>query len=78
MLKNTKNNSCIEWLTPGKAVWRFMTASFKKRDFFRNLFLNGSPQCTSLELFVEKLYANIRDVHNAKIINLIEHYKNIA
>lgn len=38
----------------------------------------NSSQCTSLELFVEKLYANIRDVHNAKIINLIEHYKNIA
>ena len=42
------------------------------------LAIKNSPQCTSLELFVEKLYANIRDVHNAKIINLIEHYKNIA
>lgn len=38
----------------------------------------NSSQCTLLELFVEKLYANMRDVHSAKIINLIEHYKNIA
>ena len=36
MLKNTKNNSCIEWLTPRKAAWRFMTAGFNKRDFFNN------------------------------------------
>lgn len=36
MLKNTKNNVCIEWLTAKKAAWRFMTASFNKRDFFKN------------------------------------------
>ncbi len=34
MLENTKNNAHIEWLTTGKAAWRFMTAAFNKRDFF--------------------------------------------
>ena len=34
MLKNTKNDAHIEWLTSGKAAWRFMTAAFNKRDFF--------------------------------------------
>lgn len=34
MLKNTKNNVHIEWLTSGKAAWRFMTAGFNKRNFF--------------------------------------------
>jgi len=36
MLGNTKNNAHIEWLTGGKAMWRFMTAGFNKRDFFAN------------------------------------------
>ena len=36
MLKNTKNNAKIEWLTTKKAAWRFMTAGFNKRDFFKN------------------------------------------
>ena len=35
MLTNTKNNAHIEWLTNGKAAWRFMTAGFNKRDFFK-------------------------------------------
>ena len=35
MLKNTKNNVKIEWLTTRKAMWRFMTSSFNKRNFFR-------------------------------------------
>ena len=35
MLVNTKNNAHIEWLTGGKAAWRFMTAAFNKRDFFQ-------------------------------------------
>ena len=35
MLKNTKNNAKIEWLTNKKAAWRFMTAAFNKRDFFK-------------------------------------------
>lgn len=35
MLKNTKNNAKIEWLTSSKAAWRFMTAGFNKRDFFK-------------------------------------------
>lgn len=34
MLSNTKNNAHIEWLTSGKAAWRFMTAGFNKRNFF--------------------------------------------
>lgn len=34
MLKNTKNNSKIEWLTTRKAAWRFMSSMFNKRDFF--------------------------------------------
>ena len=34
MLVNTKNNAHIEWLTGGKAAWRFMTAPFSKRNFF--------------------------------------------
>ena len=34
MLENTKNNAHIEWLTGGKAAWRFMTAGFNKRNFF--------------------------------------------
>ena len=34
MINNTKNNAHINWLTNGKAAWRFMTAGFNKRDFF--------------------------------------------
>ena len=34
LLENTQNNAHIEWLTTGKAAWRFMTAAFNKRDFF--------------------------------------------
>ena len=34
MLANTKNNAHIQWLTNGKAAWRFMTAGFNKRNFF--------------------------------------------
>lgn len=37
MIKNTKNNAKIEWLTNKKAAWRFMTAAFNKRDFFKAL-----------------------------------------
>lgn len=35
MLKNTKNDAHIEWLTTKKAAFRFMTAGFNKRDFFK-------------------------------------------
>lgn len=35
ILKNSKNNAKIEWLTNGKAAWRFMTSGFNKRDFFK-------------------------------------------
>ena len=34
MLNNSKNNAHIEWLTNGKAAWRFMTSGFHKRNFF--------------------------------------------
>ncbi len=34
MLTNTKNDVRINWLTNGKASWRFMTSAFNKRDFF--------------------------------------------
>lgn len=34
MINNMKNNAHIEWLTTGKAAWRFMMAGFNKRDFF--------------------------------------------
>lgn len=34
MVKNTKNNVKINWLTNGKAFMRFLTAGFNKRDFF--------------------------------------------
>ena len=35
MLKNTRNNAKIEWLTGRKAAWRFMTAPFNKKDHFK-------------------------------------------
>ncbi|MBQ2946789.1 MAG: SDR family NAD(P)-dependent oxidoreductase [Bacilli bacterium] len=35
ILKNTKNDAKIEWLTTKKAAWRFMAAGFNKRDFFK-------------------------------------------
>jgi len=35
ILKNQKNNAKIEWLTNRKAAFRFMTAAFNKRDFFK-------------------------------------------
>ena len=35
MIKNTKNNVKIDWLPNRKAAWRFMTAGFNKRDFFK-------------------------------------------
>ena len=36
MIKNEKNNKQILWLTNTRAFWRFMTAGFKKRDFFKD------------------------------------------
>ena len=35
MIKNTKNNVKINWLTNRKAFARFLTAGFNKRDFFK-------------------------------------------
>jgi NAD(P)-dependent dehydrogenase (short-subunit alcohol dehydrogenase family) len=37
ILKNTKNGRIINWLTPGKILWRFSTASISKRDLFADL-----------------------------------------
>ena len=34
IVKNSKNNVKINWLTNGKAFTRFLTAGFNKRDFF--------------------------------------------
>lgn len=34
MIKNTKNNAKINWLTNRKAFFRFLTAGFNKRNFF--------------------------------------------
>jgi NAD(P)-dependent dehydrogenase (short-subunit alcohol dehydrogenase family) len=34
MIANQKNNAAIAWLTTPKIAWRFMTASFIKRDVF--------------------------------------------
>ena len=35
MIKNNKNNKQIIWLTNKRAFARFLTAGFKKRDFFK-------------------------------------------
>lgn len=35
IVKNTKNNVRFSWLTGRKAAWRFLTAPFNKRDFFK-------------------------------------------
>ena len=35
MIKNDKNDKQIIWLTNSRAFGRFMTAGFKKRDFFK-------------------------------------------
>lgn len=35
MIANRKTNCRIEWLTSRKIAWRFMTAGFRKRDFFK-------------------------------------------
>ncbi len=35
MIKNNKNDKQILWLTNRKAFFRFLTAGFKKRDFFK-------------------------------------------
>ena len=35
IVKNTKNNVKINWLTNGKAFKRFLTSGFNRRDFFK-------------------------------------------
>lgn len=37
VLKNTKNGARINWLSPAKASWRFLTAGISKRDLFHDL-----------------------------------------
>ena len=47
MVANNKNNVKINWLTNGKAAWRFMTAGFNKRNFFgdnQELLTNGKEK----------------------------------
>jgi len=34
IINNTSNNVRFSWLTTRKATWRFMTAGFRKRNFF--------------------------------------------
>jgi len=36
MLANTKDGAAIAWLTTPKIIWRFMTASFNKRNLFED------------------------------------------
>lgn len=36
IINNKKNNVKFAWLTGKRAAWRFMTAGFNKRDFFKN------------------------------------------
>ena len=36
MIANTDNNVRINWLNNGKAAFRFMTAVFNRRDFFKD------------------------------------------
>ena len=38
----------------------------------------NSPQCTSLELFIQKLYEKIVDVNDYKIFAMIENLKMLA
>lgn len=34
VLNNDKSGASFEWLTPGKVIWRFLTARFTKRDLY--------------------------------------------
>ncbi|MBQ7488185.1 MAG: SDR family oxidoreductase [Clostridia bacterium] len=43
MLANTKNDAHIQWLTGRKVAWRFMTAGFRKRDYFAGPGKPGKP-----------------------------------
>ena len=36
IIHNNKNNVKFTWLTNRKAAFRFMTAGFNKRDFFKD------------------------------------------
>lgn len=37
MLTNKRTGERIQWLTPARLYWRFLTAPFNKRDLFANL-----------------------------------------
>ena len=37
ILTNTKNGTTMRWMTSGKITMRFLTASFNKRDLFKNM-----------------------------------------
>ena len=34
MINNTNNNVRFSWLTGRKVMWKFMTADFRKKNFF--------------------------------------------
>ena len=40
IINNKKNNVKFMWLTSGRAAFRFMTAGFNKRDFFKENLLD--------------------------------------
>jgi NAD(P)-dependent dehydrogenase (short-subunit alcohol dehydrogenase family) len=37
VLQNSRNGALISWLTPTKAMWRFLTAGLRKKDLFEGL-----------------------------------------
>ncbi|MFN2281268.1 MAG: SDR family oxidoreductase [Anaerolineales bacterium] len=37
VLQNTRNGARIKWLTPGKVIWRFLTARLSGRDLFAEI-----------------------------------------
>lgn len=41
-LANTRQGARIEWLTRGKAAWRFLTAAFNKRDLISEIEARGN------------------------------------
>jgi NAD(P)-dependent dehydrogenase (short-subunit alcohol dehydrogenase family) len=41
VLENTENGARISWLTPGKILWRFVTAPFSDRDLFADMDLEN-------------------------------------
>lgn len=72
ILKNRKNNVKIEWLTNVKVVWRFMTARFNKRDFFKE----GSSDEVSKKEICSRVIAN-KDKKRDKLVSMNENKQDI-